>query len=83
MVGSALKIQMHAMFLDTRFNGVTTVLDTVYQHFVEVAMKVYRYGRCMGAAQLPSSDLLIRKLALMPRFIPGNPWNVPISCAEH
>ena len=56
---SALKIQTHKMFLDTSFNSPPTVLSTVYQNFVEAAMKYYRYAKCMVGRTHPHADLLI------------------------
>ncbi|CAD6591538.1 MAG: hypothetical protein ASARMPREDX12_005212 [Alectoria sarmentosa] len=58
---NALKIQMHKMFLDTSFNSPVTVLSTIYQNFVEVAMKYYRYAKCMQGGKHPHLDLLIAK----------------------
>ena len=59
---SAFKIQTHKLFLDTTFNSMHTVLSTIYQNFLEAAMKYYRYGRCMAKDSNPSATLLIRKL---------------------
>lgn len=56
---NALKIQTHKMFLDTSFNSPGTVLSTIYQNFVEAAMKYYRYAKCMGGEKHPHLDLLI------------------------
>lgn len=47
------------MFLDTNFNSTGTVLSTIYQNFVEAAMKYYRYAKCMGGGKHPHLDLLI------------------------
>ena len=47
------------MFLDTNFNSAMTVLSTIYQNFVEAAMKYHRYAKCMGGANHPHQDLLI------------------------
>lgn len=47
------------MFLDTTFNSLSTVLSTIYQNFVEAAMKYYRYAKCMPAKQQPHDSLLI------------------------
>ena len=58
-IRSALKIQTHKMFLDTSFNSSSTVLSTVYQNFMEAAMKYYRYGKCMAGESHPQPDLLI------------------------
>ena len=56
---SALKIQTHRMFLDTNLNSAMTVLSTIYQNFVEAAMKYHRYAKCMGGEKHPQQDLLI------------------------
>lgn len=59
-MNSALKIQTHKMFLDTTFNSLSTVLSTIYQNFMESAMKYYRYAKCMGAGGMhPHASLLI------------------------
>ncbi len=49
------------MFLDTSFNSIVTVLSTIYQNFVEAAMKYYRYAKCMAGVKHPHVDLLIGK----------------------
>ena len=48
------------MFCDTTYNSLNTVLCTIYQHFLETAMKVFRYGKCMSANKAPPATLLIR-----------------------
>lgn len=59
-MNSAFKIQTHKMFLDTTFNSLNTVLSTIYQNFVESAMKYYRYAKCMAAGSMhPHASLLI------------------------
>ena len=50
------------MFLDTNFNSPNTVLLTIYQNFVEVAMKYYRYGKLMVHSSQPHLHLLIGKI---------------------
>ena len=60
---SAFKIQTHKMFLDTSFNSRLTVLSTIYQNFIEVAMKYCRYAKCMGGGKHPHSGLLIGKFS--------------------
>ena len=47
------------MFLDTNFNSVNTVLTSVYETFVESAMKYYRYTKCMTVGTYPHASLLI------------------------
>lgn len=59
-MNSAFKIQTHKMFLDTTFNSLGTVLSTIYQNFVESAMKYYRNAKCMAAGGMhPHASLLI------------------------
>ena len=53
------------MFLDTSFNSLCTVLSTIYQNFVEAAMKYYRYAKCMGGGKHPQLYLLIGEFALI------------------
>lgn len=65
---SAFKIQTHKMFLDTNFNSPNTVLSSIYQNFVEAAMKYYRYAKCMQNDKQPHLDLLKGKL-LKERFL--------------
>ena len=57
---SAFRIQTHRMFCDTTFNSLNTVLSTIYQNFLESAMKFYRYGRCISIVSTPKAVLLIR-----------------------
>ena len=49
------------MFLDTNYNSPNTVMATLYQNFIEVAMKYYRYVKCMGNKRQPHVGLLIGK----------------------
>lgn len=53
------------MFLDTTFNSLSTVLSTIYQNFVEAAMKYYRYAKCMPTKQQPRASLLIGESLLL------------------
>ena len=46
------------MFLDTNHNRLDTVLGTLYQNFLETAMKCYRYMKCMPRRKQPSSRLV-------------------------
>ena len=69
-MNSAFKILTHKMFFDTTFNSIDTVLSTTYQNFLEVAMKYYRYGRCMSKDRHPSTALLIRKYGLSSLLTP-------------
>ena len=50
------------MLLDTSFNSPNTVLSTVYENFVESAMKYYRYAKSMGSRKQPAASILISKL---------------------
>ena len=58
---SALKIQTHAMFLDTSFNSQSTVLANIYQNLTETAMKYYRYAKAMGGWRRLPTPLLRRE----------------------
>ena len=60
---NAFKIQCHSMLLDTNFNSANTVLSTVYQNLLEVAMKYFRYCKSMAASARPHLDLLTGKNA--------------------
>lgn len=57
------------MFLDTTFNSLSTVLSTIYQNFVEAAMKYYRYAKCMPAKQQPHDSLLIGMSLLLTTWL--------------
>lgn len=60
---SSLKIQLHAMFIDTSFNNIKTVLSNLYQCFVESARKCYHYIKSLPKKKYPRVQLLISKLA--------------------
>lgn len=64
---SAFKIQLHAMFLDTSFNSVPTVLANLYQSFLESAVRCFEYVRHLSALKEPSSRLLISKTLHIPK----------------
>ncbi len=49
------------MFLDTDFNSYSTVLNNIHQIFVEAAMKMYRYAKCLPRGKQPSLKTLIRQ----------------------
>ena len=53
----SLKIQMLGMLLDTQLNSKIKVLTNLYQCFVEMAMKMYRYVDSMTAK--PSAGLVV------------------------
>lgn len=76
-VSSALKIQIHKMFLDTNFNSPKTVLSTIYQNFIEAAMKYYRYVKSMVDSQQPHLAILTGKKEepLPPPFC-FTAWNI-------
>lgn len=57
--GSAFKIQLQAMFIDTSFNTVATVLGNVYQSFYEAAVRCFEYVRSLNKARPTHSKLLI------------------------
>ena len=53
------KIQTQRMLVDTNYNSTTTVLSTIYQNFVETAMKFFRYMKSMTSNARPHVELLI------------------------
>ena len=58
---SALKLQMQAMLLSTRYNSLSTVLANLHHNFTEVAEKSYYYIRSLPPAKRPSDRLLVRE----------------------
>lgn len=56
---AALKIQMHAMLLDTSFNDRHVVMLTLYQNFLEVGMKLHRYVKSLPKTKQPQSRSVI------------------------
>ena len=68
LANSTLKIQLHRMFTDTKLNSITRVLHTLYQSFLESAMKVYRYIRCLASQCIIDDSLVISELRLMARL---------------
>ncbi|KAI9832402.1 MAG: hypothetical protein M1819_004390 [Sarea resinae] len=50
---NALKIQAHAMLLDTAYNSLSTVYSNLYRAFRESAMKIYRYVKCLPQGKRP------------------------------
>lgn len=58
-MADTFKIQSHAMFLDTSFNSLTTVLSNVYSAFKETATKMWTYARCLPVGKRPGTKLLI------------------------
>ncbi|KAK2803650.1 hypothetical protein FQN51_003412 [Onygenales sp. PD_10] len=62
---TAFRIQMHAMFLDTKHNHVSVVLASIYENFLESAMKMYEYTRslCQRRRGNDVSALLVRAIS--------------------
>ena len=60
---NAFKLQTHRMLLDTNFNSTATVLTTLYENFIEAAMKFHRYTKSMEKQARPHVALLIGTLA--------------------
>ncbi|KAL1635717.1 Telomerase reverse transcriptase [Diplodia intermedia] len=56
---NALKIQLHAMLLDTSFNLEYTVLGNLYRCFADAARKCFEYLKCLPAQKRNSDGLLI------------------------
>ena len=56
---SSLKIQMHAMLLDTSLNKPEQVASTIYRIFIECAMKMHAYLKSLPVRKRPTSVLLI------------------------
>ncbi|OJD24892.1 hypothetical protein ACJ73_03741 [Blastomyces percursus] len=69
----SFKLQVHAMFLDTKHNSPLVVLANLYQSFFESAMKLYEYTRCLHHRRgrqrrdsaMTSSSLLIRTISAL------------------
>ncbi|TAQ91363.1 hypothetical protein B7494_g281 [Chlorociboria aeruginascens] len=55
----SFKIQAHAMFLDTSFNSLATVLSNVHSAFIESATKMWTYNRCLPSGKQPGRRLII------------------------
>ncbi|KAK5692774.1 Telomerase reverse transcriptase [Elasticomyces elasticus] len=58
---NALKLQMHAMLLSTKYNTKQTVFANLYHSFSEVAQKSYHYIHSLPAGKRPEERLLISK----------------------
>ncbi|KUJ22916.1 uncharacterized protein LY89DRAFT_314076 [Mollisia scopiformis] len=56
------KIQAHAMFLDTSFNSLKTVLSNVYSAFIESATKMWTYAKCLPAGKQPGTQLILKTI---------------------
>lgn len=55
----SLKIQMMAMLLDTELNSRYRVSSNLYQNFMEVAMKMYRYIGGLPKSKRPSQRMVV------------------------
>ena len=55
----SLKIQMTAMLLDTKLSSRYCVSSNLYQNFMEVAMKMYRYIRALPKHRRPGETMVI------------------------
>ena len=60
---NSFKIQNHRMLVDTNFNSTAAVLSTIYQNFLEAAMKFFRYIKGMASTAQPHLELLIGTLS--------------------
>lgn len=49
----AFKIQSHLVFYDTELNSRQVVLGNAYAAFVETAMKMWAYARCLPRERRP------------------------------
>lgn len=80
--GSAFKIQTHKMFLDPVLNAPATIMFTVYQNFLETAMKCFRYIKCMPTAKQPTAALLKGTTPAPPTGL-GEGVRFEVYCAHH
>ena len=55
-----MKIQMHAMVLDTSLNAPALVAASLYQNFTETAMKMHRYLVSIPRRKQPVPELVIK-----------------------
>jgi hypothetical protein len=46
------------MFLDTSFNSLATVFSNIYESFVETALKMWTYVKCLPAQKRPGTKLV-------------------------
>ncbi|CAG8973146.1 hypothetical protein HYALB_00008677 [Hymenoscyphus albidus] len=56
---TSFKIQSNAMYLDTTFNSLPTVLSNVHAAFTETAAKMWTYAKCLPVGKQPGLRLLI------------------------
>ncbi|KAK0344893.1 Telomerase reverse transcriptase [Friedmanniomyces endolithicus] len=59
---NAVKLQMHAMLLSTKYNSVQTVWANLYHSFSEIALKSYHYIHSLPAGKEPGEGLVVRTL---------------------
>ncbi|KAK0836388.1 Telomerase reverse transcriptase, partial [Friedmanniomyces endolithicus] len=58
---NAVKLQMHAMLLSTKYNSVQTVWANLYHSFSEIALKSYHYIHSLPAGKEPGEGLVVSK----------------------
>lgn len=56
------KLQAHAMFLDTSFNSMKTVLSNVFSAFIESATKMWTYAKYLPLGKQPGTKLLLKTI---------------------
>jgi hypothetical protein len=61
----SFKLQSHAMYLDTTYNSLPTVLTNIYTSFLETATKTYAYARCLPSSKQPTVALLTRTITAL------------------
>ncbi|KAH7131937.1 hypothetical protein B0J11DRAFT_520386 [Dendryphion nanum] len=59
-LNSGFKIQLKAMFIDTSYNTVQTVLANLYQSFHEAAVRCFEYNRNLSKVRPTHTRLLIK-----------------------
>ncbi|KAL9095597.1 MAG: hypothetical protein Q9165_002029 [Trypethelium subeluteriae] len=59
---NALRIQMHAMFLDTTYNALSTVLESLYQTYRETAQKCFAYIKSLPVTKRPGLGVLVKTI---------------------
>lgn len=59
---TSLKIQMHAILLDTSLNSTGQVASSLFQNFAETAMKLHSYSRSLPGNKRPSEALIIEAI---------------------
>lgn len=57
-----LKIQSHALFLDTSLNSLHTVLSNIHSAFLDTAMKMWTYIKLLPVGKKPSTKLLVKTI---------------------